>query len=310
MGKAGRRELNYVSDVDVIFVAEPADERALATATTLAAQTMQICRAVAWEVDAALRPEGRDGPLVRTLASHEAYYKRWARPGSSRRCSRPGRPPATSNSGGATDTAIAPLVWAAAERPDFVADVQAMRRRTVANLPRRRAGREIKLGPGGLRDVEFAVQLLQLVHGRGRRVAAGAGNAAALAALATAATSGGETQTALPTRTGSCGRSSTGSNCTECGVPTWCPTTPTNSAGWRQHGHPTRCGGSAIDVFEAGALTPARCAGCTRSSSTGRCSTRWPGCRARRCGSPRRPAGASPHSDMPIRPARYDISRR
>ena len=39
---------------------------------------MRICRAVAWEVDAALRPEGKDGPLVRTLASHEAYYRRWA----------------------------------------------------------------------------------------------------------------------------------------------------------------------------------------------------------------------------------------
>ena len=86
MGKAGGRELNYVSDVDVVFVAEPGDrhgpaadvDRALVNATYLAGYTMRICRDVAWEVDAALRPEGKDGPLVRTLASHEAYYKRWA----------------------------------------------------------------------------------------------------------------------------------------------------------------------------------------------------------------------------------------
>jgi [glutamine synthetase] adenylyltransferase / [glutamine synthetase]-adenylyl-L-tyrosine phosphorylase len=62
---------------------------------------------------------------------------------------------------------IAPMVWTAAERSDFVADVQAMRRRTVATLPSDVAARELKLGSGGLRDVEFAIQLLQLVHGRG-----------------------------------------------------------------------------------------------------------------------------------------------
>ncbi|PZS15746.1 MAG: bifunctional [glutamine synthetase] adenylyltransferase/[glutamine synthetase]-adenylyl-L-tyrosine phosphorylase, partial [Pseudonocardiales bacterium] len=63
--------------------------------------------------------------------------------------------------------AIGPLVWTAAERRDFVADVQSMRRRVVDHLPAAVAAREIKLGRGGLRDVEFAVQLLQLVHGRG-----------------------------------------------------------------------------------------------------------------------------------------------
>ncbi len=41
-----------------------------------------------------------------------------------------------------------------------------MRRRVVDTLPKNMAGRELKLGPGGLRDIEFAVQLLQLVHGR------------------------------------------------------------------------------------------------------------------------------------------------
>ncbi|MEP7179480.1 MAG: bifunctional [glutamine synthetase] adenylyltransferase/[glutamine synthetase]-adenylyl-L-tyrosine phosphorylase, partial [Pseudonocardiales bacterium] len=175
MGKAGGRELNYVSDVDVMFVAEAGeaagdrgdDERALATATTLAAATMRICHAVAWEVDAALRPEGKDGPLVRTLASHEAYYQRWASTWEFQALLK-ARPVAGDLELGASYQRImAPLVWTAAERPDFVSDVQGMRRRVVAHLPTAVAEREIKLGRGGLRDVEFAVQLLQLVHGRG-----------------------------------------------------------------------------------------------------------------------------------------------
>lgn len=57
-------------------------------------------------------------------------------------------------------------MWHAAERDNFVVDVQKMRRRVVENIPLAEVERELKLGPGGLRDVEFAVQLLQLVHGR------------------------------------------------------------------------------------------------------------------------------------------------
>ena len=57
-------------------------------------------------------------------------------------------------------------MWSAAGRDSFVDDVQAMRRRVEDNIPERQRDRELKLGAGGLRDVEFAVQLLQLVHGR------------------------------------------------------------------------------------------------------------------------------------------------
>ncbi|HTM85699.1 MAG TPA: bifunctional [glutamine synthetase] adenylyltransferase/[glutamine synthetase]-adenylyl-L-tyrosine phosphorylase, partial [Mycobacterium sp.] len=62
--------------------------------------------------------------------------------------------------------ALTPMVWTACEREGFVADVQAMRRRVEELVPADVRDREIKLGTGGLRDVEFAVQLLQLVHGR------------------------------------------------------------------------------------------------------------------------------------------------
>ncbi|MGI8721745.1 MAG: bifunctional [glutamine synthetase] adenylyltransferase/[glutamine synthetase]-adenylyl-L-tyrosine phosphorylase [Geodermatophilaceae bacterium] len=162
MGKCGGRELNYVSDVDVIFVAEPADRRA----TRLAADVMAICAQVAWPVDAALRPEGKTGPLVRTLDSHVTYYQKWARTWEFQALLKM-RPVAGDPELGAAYVAqLRPMVWAAAEREHFVEDVQKMRRRVEANIPTQLAERELKLGPGGLRDVEFCVQLLQLVHGR------------------------------------------------------------------------------------------------------------------------------------------------
>jgi glutamate-ammonia-ligase adenylyltransferase len=179
MGKTGGRELNYVSDVDVVFVAEPGNghedaeptdaERdvALAAATSLAGAMMRICRAVAWEVDAALRPEGKDGALVRTLASHEAYYARWASSWEFQALFKARAIAGDMALGRRYEEVIAPFVWTAAERDEFVQDVRAMRRRVIENIPAAILPRELKLGPGGLRDVEFAVQLMQLVHGRG-----------------------------------------------------------------------------------------------------------------------------------------------
>jgi len=170
MGKCGGRELNYVSDVDVVFVAAPTDggneSAALQTATQLATAMMRVCAEVAWPVDAALRPEGKAGPLVRTLASHEAYYRRWAKTWEFQALVK-ARPVAGDlELGRRYVDSIAPLVWAAGGRSSFVGDVQAMRRRVEATLRGDTSSREVKLGPGGLRDVEFAVQLLQLVHGR------------------------------------------------------------------------------------------------------------------------------------------------
>jgi glutamate-ammonia-ligase adenylyltransferase len=191
MGKTGGRELNYVSDVDVVFVADAgqessnaADEQAaLSTATRLASETIRICGQAAWEVDAALRPEGKAGALVRTLASHEAYYRRWASTWEFQALLKARPIAGDADLGSQYVASVLPLIWTAAERPDFVADVQAMRRRVVQQLPADVVDREIKLGPGGLRDVEFAVQLLQLVHGRADESLRVRSTLAALAAL-------------------------------------------------------------------------------------------------------------------------------
>ncbi|MER6132263.1 bifunctional [glutamine synthetase] adenylyltransferase/[glutamine synthetase]-adenylyl-L-tyrosine phosphorylase [Streptomyces sp. NPDC001815] len=175
MGKCGGHELNYVSDVDVIFVGEAVDgadeDKALRAATRLASHLMRICSETTvegsiWPVDANLRPEGRNGPLVRTLSSHLAYYQRWAKTWEFQALLKARAVAGDVDLGEKYVATLSPLVWQVAERDNFVADVQKMRRRVVENIPPAEIERELKLGPGGLRDVEFAVQLLQLVHGR------------------------------------------------------------------------------------------------------------------------------------------------
>ncbi|MGU3408949.1 bifunctional [glutamine synthetase] adenylyltransferase/[glutamine synthetase]-adenylyl-L-tyrosine phosphorylase [Microbacterium sp. M1A1_1b] len=175
MGKAGARELNYVSDVDVIFVTEPNDtvdtDKAVRIATRIAIAATHVITDLAaepalWEVDANLRPEGKDGALVRTLDSHVAYYERWAKEWEFQALLK-ARPIAGSmDLGERYSAAVAPFVWRSSKRPGFVESVQRMRERVTDHIPDAEVDRQLKLGPGGLRDVEFTVQLLQLVHGQ------------------------------------------------------------------------------------------------------------------------------------------------
>jgi glutamate-ammonia-ligase adenylyltransferase len=192
MGKCGGHELNYVSDVDVIFVHEPVDGASEAEATRLASQLashlMRACsehtaEGTIWPVDAALRPEGKAGPLVRTMAGMRSYYERWAKTWEFQALLK-ARPVAGDlRLGREFVDLVSPLIWGVAARDGFVADVQAMRRRVVETIPVREADRELKLGIGGLRDVEFAVQLLQLVHGSGDESLRAQATLSALAAL-------------------------------------------------------------------------------------------------------------------------------
>ncbi|MBE8525539.1 bifunctional [glutamine synthetase] adenylyltransferase/[glutamine synthetase]-adenylyl-L-tyrosine phosphorylase [Amycolatopsis sp. H6(2020)] len=162
MGKCGGRELNYVSDVDVIFVGEGD----LGLATRLASTMMRVVDKACFEVDAALRPEGKAGALVRTVDSHHGYYQKWAKTWEFQALLKARPVAGDAELGRQYAEMVAPLVWSAADRENFVAEVQQMRRRVEGHVPSEHAERELKLGRGGLRDVEFAVQLLQLVHGR------------------------------------------------------------------------------------------------------------------------------------------------
>jgi glutamate-ammonia-ligase adenylyltransferase len=179
MGKCGARELNYVSDVDVIFVAESAG----VISTRVAGEMMRVAAETFFQVDAALRPEGRHGELVRTIDSHIAYYQRWAKTWEFQALLKARPAAGDAELGKRYIDALMPMVWKACEREDFVSEVQAMRRRVEQLVPADVRSREIKLGTGGLRDVEFAVQLLQLVHGRSDESLHVASTVDALAAL-------------------------------------------------------------------------------------------------------------------------------
>ncbi len=179
MGKCGARELNYVSDVDIIFVAEQAD----ALSTRVATEMMRVASTACFEVDAGLRPEGRSGELVRTVESHVAYYKRWAKTWEFQALLKARAAAGDAELGERYLAELTPMVWIACEREDFVVEVQAMRRRVEQLVPSDVRARELKLGSGGLRDVEFAVQLLQLVHGRSDESLHVASTVDALAAL-------------------------------------------------------------------------------------------------------------------------------
>ena len=184
MGKCGARELNYISDVDVVYVIAPVPASELPEG--VASLTEQDCAQIGtelvhaltkaimapasepplWEVDANLRPEGKDGPLVRTVESYVRYYKRWAENWEFQALLKARPIAGSAHLGEKYARAIEPFVWESAARDSFVESVQAMRARVTDNIPAAQLERQIKLGPGGLRDVEFTVQLLQLVHGR------------------------------------------------------------------------------------------------------------------------------------------------
>jgi len=155
MGKLGARELNYGSDIDIVLVGS-------ADALPLLDRVRQ-----AWRVDVALRPEGRAGPLARTLASYEAYWDRWAETWEFQALLKARAAAGDIELGRAFEASAAERLWGRPLGADDLRSLRAMKARAEELLARRAVPRrEIKLGPGGIRDIEFAVQLLQLVHGR------------------------------------------------------------------------------------------------------------------------------------------------
>jgi glutamate-ammonia-ligase adenylyltransferase len=190
LGKLGGRELNYASDVDLLFVhaqlgpesQEPAEEAAAGLMRLLAEPTAD---GIALRVDPALRPGGRSGALSRSLEATLAYYERgsatWERQAMLK-----ARPAAGDlDLGEAFVRGVAPFVYPAHLAPTAIDEV----RRTKVRLEEyiRQRGKEfveVKRGRGGIRDVEFAVQLLQIVHGRRDHGLRSPNTLEALAALA------------------------------------------------------------------------------------------------------------------------------
>lgn len=179
MGKLGAQELNYVSDVDLIYVVEPADkdvdhQTLIRVGTKMGTMLQRVCQSAImgvaeqplWQIDGGLRPEGKDGALVRVLSSHKNYYEQWAENWEFQALLKARPVAGDPDLGQAYMDMTRPFVWSASKRKNFVYDCQKMRKRVEDLIPAPLKDREIKLGRGGLRDVEFTVQMLQLVHGR------------------------------------------------------------------------------------------------------------------------------------------------
>ncbi len=168
MGKLGGRELNYASDVDVLFAHDgdlaEAERIARSVLHTMASPTVD---GIVFRTDVALRPEGRSGAISRTIDSYETHWERWSQAWE-RQALLKARPVAgDAGLGKAFVAAAEPNVWPTVLDPDAIREIRAMKARNEAIL--RRQGlekRELKLGWGGIRDIEFSAQLLQLVHGR------------------------------------------------------------------------------------------------------------------------------------------------
>lgn len=170
MGKCGARELNYVSDVDVIYVASGASGNFLETATKIAQRLALVINESSvepglWEVDPNLRPEGKSGALVRTVDAHLAYYQKWAKSWEFQALLKARHSAGDKGLAEEYLSKVIPLIWSRSDRSNIVQDARAMRKRVIDNIPASERDRNLKLGRGGLRDVEFTIQLLQLVHG-------------------------------------------------------------------------------------------------------------------------------------------------
>jgi glutamate-ammonia-ligase adenylyltransferase len=172
LGRWGGQEMSYSSDADAMFVVEDSDDPdATRVATTvvsrLRAMLAQPGADPALEVDVDLRPEGKAGPVVRSLASYRAYYAKWAATWEAQALLRARVGAGDPELGGELLAAVDPLRY-----PDGglsraqVADIRKLKARMeVERMPRSTdPRRHLKLGPGGLSDVEWVVQLLQLQH--------------------------------------------------------------------------------------------------------------------------------------------------
>lgn len=177
MGKLGGWEMGYASDVDILFVFEhPASvshSEAYAITSKMCEEFLQLCRAVGeqdvpFEVDARLRPEGRFGAIVRTAKDYQQYYHTrgevWERQALIK-----ARPVAGNQTVAQAWMRMVEdeVVYARPLSDEELEDIRHLKRRVEAErLKDENRWRDVKLGHGGMVDIEFAVQVWQLRTGK------------------------------------------------------------------------------------------------------------------------------------------------
>lgn len=191
MGKLGGGELNYSSDIDLMFVIrdDQDPERATDVATSLLRELGSMTpQGQPFRIDMNLRPEGRSGALVRSLSGYLEYYRRWAEIWEFQALIKARSCAGDLELGSRFVEATRPFVFERAASAEGVTSIRRMKERVEQHALRsvrsaRATRHDVKLGPGGIRDIEFSIQLLQLVHG-GADPAVRSGNTlAATAAL-------------------------------------------------------------------------------------------------------------------------------
>ncbi|MBI5015808.1 MAG: bifunctional [glutamate--ammonia ligase]-adenylyl-L-tyrosine phosphorylase/[glutamate--ammonia-ligase] adenylyltransferase [Deltaproteobacteria bacterium] len=180
LGKLGGREIDYHSDLDVLFLYSGAGEadrpggQALSNSEFFARLAQRIMgvlstrtrEGIAFRMDARLRPSGQAGPLVASLSGFAAYHGRGSQIWERQTLVKLRAVAGDASLGREAVAVVRRLLYAGPPAEDPRLEIARMRERIVREVGREAGGRvDVKAGPGGLVDVEFAVQALQLLHG-------------------------------------------------------------------------------------------------------------------------------------------------
>ncbi len=170
MGKAGGREITFDSDLDLIFACsrDITDTHVKAAQRLIRLLTSYTKDGIAYRVDVRLRPEGTKGPLVTTLDALAGYYAGGARFWEFQALLK-ARPLGGDTLTGCCFMEMREKTLTEKGKEVSAADIRAMRERILRELSKEREGYDIKLGPGGIEELEFTVQFLQLIHCDRRR---------------------------------------------------------------------------------------------------------------------------------------------
>lgn len=167
LGKWGGWELNYSSDIDLVFVSDTTAESDRDRLNRLARHIIGELGGsrkfgAPYRIDTDLRPEGNRGALVRSLDAYRKYWGRWAEPWEFQSLLKARPVAGDPDLGKRFIGAASEEMWPDVLPGDMVRSLRALKTR----IEEKAAPDDLKRGPGGIRDVEFAIQLLQLVHGR------------------------------------------------------------------------------------------------------------------------------------------------
>jgi [glutamine synthetase] adenylyltransferase / [glutamine synthetase]-adenylyl-L-tyrosine phosphorylase len=187
LGKLGGEELNYSSDVDVMFVytdegsafREPPRTKALPARslstheyykrlvqTFVGEVTRQTAEGALYRMDLRLRPEGDAGPLVRSLPSYENYYAQWGQTWERMMLIKARGVAGAESLAGEFQETVQPFRYPRSLGEDVLREIAAMKERTENEIVKSgEIDRNVKLGRGGIREIEFVAQTLQLLHG-------------------------------------------------------------------------------------------------------------------------------------------------